>query len=165
MVELKIDGCNKKYLIDEDGNIFDVKENKFRKPSETNKGYLKVSFYINGKYKSKFVHRLVITTFNPVENMENLQVNHIDGNKKNNNINNLEWCTLQENMSHAWKNGLCSNSSPYGNLAHHKKIDRDIVDLILLDLKNGISYSKIANKYNISKSTVYQIKNGITWNK
>ena len=80
--ELKIDGLNKKYLIDENGNIFDVKENKYRKSSLTKDGYLKVSFYIYGKYKRKLVHRLVLMTFNPVENMENLQVNHIDGNKK-----------------------------------------------------------------------------------
>lgn len=161
--ELKIEGLNKKYLIDENGNIFDIKENKYRKPSVTKDGYLKVSFYIYGKYKRKLVHRLVLMTFNPVENMENLQVNHIDGNKKNNNISNLEWCTLEENMKHAWKNNLCKNSTPSGNMSHHKKIDEDTAKKIREDLKNGISYSKIAKKYNISKSTVYQINKRITW--
>ena len=161
--ELKIEGLNKKYLIDEDGNIFDVKENKYRKPFVTKDGYLKVSFYIFGKYKRKLVHRLVLETFNPVENMEKLQVNHIDGNKQNNNINNLEWCTLKENMKHAWENGLCKNSTPSGNESHHKVLDEDTVKLILLDLKNGMSYQKIADKYGVSKPTIYQIKNKITW--
>ncbi len=161
--ELKIEGVNKKYLIDEDGNIFDIKENKYRKPSVTKDGYLKVSFYIFGKYKRKLVHRLVLETFSPVEGMENLQVNHIDGNKKNNNINNLEWCTLKENMNHAWKNNLCKNSTPSGDSAHHKILNENTVRMILLDLKNGLSYQKISNKYNISRSTVYQIKNRVTW--
>ena len=165
MVKLNLEGCNKEYLIDEDGNIFDTKENKYRKPSITKDGYLKVSFYINGKYKRKLVHRLVLMTFNPADNMDNLQVNHKDGNKQNNNINNLEWCTQAENQRHAWINGLCDNSCPCGDNAHHKKLNRDTVNKILNDLENGLSYQKIANKYNISRSTVYQINNKITWKK
>jgi len=113
--ELKIDGLTKKYLIDTDGNIFDVKENKYRVPIENAKGYYKVSFYVYGKYKKFFVHRLVLQTFRPVDGMEKLQVNHIDGDKHNNTIDNLEWCTLKENMEHAWDNGLCKNSTPSGN--------------------------------------------------
>lgn len=70
--KLHIDGLNKEYLIDEDGNIFDIKCNKFRKPTETKDGYLKVSFYIYGKYKRKLVHRLVLQTFKPVDNMDDL---------------------------------------------------------------------------------------------
>lgn len=42
MKKLNIEGCNKEYLIDEDGNIFDIRENKYRKPSETKDGYLTV---------------------------------------------------------------------------------------------------------------------------
>lgn len=70
---------------------------------------------------------------------------------------------MQENVKHAWKNGLCKNSTPSGNDAHHRKINREIVNDILVDLENGLSYQKIADKYFISKSTVYQIKNNITW--
>ena len=164
MVKLNLEGCNKEYLIDEDGNIFDVKENKYRKPSITKDGYLKISFYINGKYKRKLVHRLVLATFNPIEDMDKFQVNHKDGNKQNNNINNLEWCTQLENQKHAWENGLCENSCPHGDNAHHKKLTKAIVDEILKDLECGLSYRKIAKKYDISPSAVYQIKNKITWN-
>lgn len=56
-------------------------------------------------YKTFKVHRLVAQVFLPnLENKE--QVNHIDGNKENNNINNLEWCTQIENMTHSYKIGL-----------------------------------------------------------
>lgn len=92
------------------------------------------------------------------------QVNHKDGNKKNNNVDNLEWCTLKENMQHTWNNGLCKNSSPCGDEAHHRKNNSEIVKNILLDLENGMSYQQIADEYNISKSTVYQINHRITWN-
>ena len=165
MRKLQLEGCNKEYLIDEDGNIFDIKENKYRKPTITEKGYLKMSFYINGKYKRFFIHRLVMMVFNPVENMDKFQINHIDGNKLNNNVKNLEWCTLLENMQHAWNNKLCKNSTPSGNNAHHKKINEDIAKNIREDLNNGFGCTYISRKYKISRSTVYQIKNNITWKK
>ena len=161
--KIDIQGLNKEYTIDEDGNIFDVKEQKYRKFHVTKDGYLKVSFYINGKFKRLLVHRLVLMMFKPIENMDKLQVNHIDGNKQNNNINNLEWVTQKDNMAHAWKTGLCKNSAPCGNKAHHRKISTEIVSCIRKDLEDGLSYQQIANKYNISKSTVYQIKHSITW--
>lgn len=49
---------------------------------------------------------MLMMAFRPVENMENLQVNHKDGNKQNNSFDNLEWVTVKENINHAWKNGL-----------------------------------------------------------
>lgn len=62
---------------------------------------------VNGKVKHVFLHRYVASTFIP--NTENKPyINHIDGDKQNNNIDNLEWCTHQENMSHAMRSGLNS---------------------------------------------------------
>ena len=162
--ELKIKGINKEYLINEYGEVFDIKENKLRKAYPNSKGYLKVSFYIYGKYKRLFVHRMVMQTFKPVENMENLQVNHIDCNKLNNHIDNLEWCTLQENMAHAWQNGLCKNSIGTGDNAHHKKLTEEKVRALKYDYyKNKMKIVDIIKKYEISRATFYQIKNEITW--
>ncbi len=68
-------------------------------------GYMYVVITINRIEHKEKVHRLVAKTFIP--NPENKsQVNHIDGNKENNNLNNLEWCTPSENMLHAYANNL-----------------------------------------------------------
>ena len=75
--------------------------------SYSKKGYLSVSVaLVNGKTKGTYKHRMVLEAWNKVENMENLQVNHIDTIKTNNNLTNLEWCTNQENQDHARENGL-----------------------------------------------------------
>lgn len=72
-------------------------------------GYRQVSISINGKCKTLSVHRLILKTFNPVNNMDVLDVNHIDGDKTNNNIENLEWVTKSENVIHSYKIGLQDN--------------------------------------------------------
>ena len=70
------------------------------------KGYKQVTLYDdNGKPKTMRVHKLVALAF--IENKDNLpQINHKDGNKQNNCVDNLEWCTHQENVLHAFHNGL-----------------------------------------------------------
>ena len=69
------------------------------------KGYYAVTFHMNNKAYCRKVHRLVIEAFKP--NPDNLHcINHIDGNKLNNRIDNLEWCTYQQNMQHAVRTGL-----------------------------------------------------------
>ena len=81
-----------------------VKE-KILNYSKSNRGYLQVCLTKNGKSKTFLVHRLVAKTF--IENVYNKsQVNHIDGNKENNSVNNLEWCTSSENNKHAFVLGL-----------------------------------------------------------
>jgi hypothetical protein len=94
------------YFVTEEGLIFSSKTNKFLKFSYDQQGYQRVCLYVgNCKNKTIKVHRLVAETF--IENVENKKdVNHIDGNKTNNNISNLEWCTRSENIKHAFKNGL-----------------------------------------------------------
>lgn len=69
------------------------------------KGYEYVVLCINGKTKYKLVHRLVLDAFLP-NYFNKPQVNHIDGNKRNNKVENLEWCTAKENVHHAVRTGL-----------------------------------------------------------
>lgn len=103
----------KKIIIDEIETNYSVSENGEVRNDITNKllsqrvqqGYKHVGLMVSGKAKSCRVHRLVATAFIP--NPENKPyVNHIDGIRSNNNIDNLEWCTPKENTQHAVRTGL-----------------------------------------------------------
>ena len=103
-----IKGYDGKYKVSSLGNIksFTYKsKGKLLKPQEGRKGYLQVLLYKNNKAHPKKVHRLVAEAF--LGNFcKKPQVNHIDGNKKNNNVSNLEMVTNSENQIHAYKNKL-----------------------------------------------------------
>lgn len=96
------------YFITEDGKVFNVQTKRYLKEQKNKKGYSVVRVTVNRVKKTIRIHREVAKAFIP--NPENKpQVNHIDGNKDNNNVKNLEWCTNQENADHAIKNGLWEN--------------------------------------------------------
>jgi hypothetical protein len=110
-------GFEGKYAVSNLGNIKTLErpcENKRRNlkegllsPRMNRSGYLQVLLYNKGYRKTVTVHKLVADAF--IDNSLNKpQINHIDGNKKNNHVNNLEWTTAKENTSHAHLLGLCS---------------------------------------------------------
>ena len=80
--------------------MFNKKTGVFLVPETTEKGYLRVDLMRNGERKHMKVHRLVAETFIPNPHRKP-QANHIDGNKQNNSISNLEWVTNDENRKHA----------------------------------------------------------------
>lgn len=97
-----------RYRVRDNGDIYSKYEAKVLAPAPTKKGYLQVSLIgDDGTTSSQLVHRLVALAFlDKVDNYNELQVNHIDGDKSNNNSDNLEWCTNNENNVHAWSTGL-----------------------------------------------------------
>ena len=91
-------------IINSIGKVFNYKS-RLLKPAKNKYGYLQVGVSINSKIKSFTVHSLVAKAF--IKNPKNKPtVNHKDGIKINNNVNNLEWATRSENSIHALKNGL-----------------------------------------------------------
>lgn len=100
-----IKGFEGLYFIDEEGRVFNSKWSKEVKHRHLVNGYLSLNLRKDGKLWHKLVHRLVAEAFIP--NPENKpQVNHKDGNKQNNSVENLEWVTSAENNDHAFRIGL-----------------------------------------------------------
>ena len=96
----RINGYEEMYAVSDQGEVYSFKK---LKPRENNCGYLCVVLCKDGeKPKQKFIHRLVAEAFLPT-NDYTLQVNHKDSNRKNNKIDNLEWCSVQYNnmLAHA----------------------------------------------------------------
>lgn len=147
------------YLICPNGKIISTK-GPLRELKQTLSGcgYLTVRLYHNGKGKTRKVHRLVAETYVP--NPDNKpQVNHKDGNKLNNDVDNLEWATGSENMIHATKMGL--NAS--GVKSYLAKLSEQDVRGIRFLLEAGYSPLEVAGLCNTTRGNVYQIKQGRSW--
>jgi YesN/AraC family two-component response regulator len=115
---------------------------------------------IDGKLATYKVHRLVAEFF--IENENNKpQVNHINGIKEDNNANNLEWCTNQENVQHAYDNNLIDVVK--GEKHHNSKLTIDIVNKMKELRETGLSFKNIAKQFNVSRTTCSRAIQGITW--
>lgn len=140
------------YDILPDGRILNKRWNRYIKPQPNNKGYGRVQ--LCGKFY--FVHRLVAEKFIP--NPNNLpQVNHIDGDKTNNCIENLEWVTNQENRDHAIKNGLHLQ----GEKCSWSKLTLENVKYIRNHRE--ISRKELSELFGVTISTIKDIQNGRSW--
>lgn len=144
-----IPDITEKLIISNYGRVYNVYTRQFVKGFIDNTGYRKIGFVIRNPdgsfYDRKYlVHRLVMMVFNPVPNMDQLQVNHIDMNRLNNALWNLEWCTAQENMQARFNTkGYSFSSEP--------RLSEDQVRLIC---------SKFSEGYSAKEVTEYVLKLG-----
>lgn len=127
-----------------------------------NNGYSYVELRINKKKKKGLIHRLVAMAF--LDNPDNKPcVNHKDGNKQNNSIENLEWCTYSENMKHAVSLGLNVVPNLRGENHPMHKLTAEKVRQIRELYDNGSFVSSIAEEFKITTEQIYNIVNHKQW--
>lgn len=120
------------YSISNYGNVRSDRYNKPLKPSASSNSYLYVNLIKDKKKKTTAVHKLVIEHFSDTQIQSNLVVDHLDGNKQNNKISNLEWVTISENTMRS-----------YGN--------NDAKRVLAKELRlSGMTLKEIANHINMS---------------
>lgn len=155
-----INGFNN-YLLYENGIVYSLKKKINLKPLNHKNGYLYYDLRHNKIRKLYYIHKLIADHF--IENPQlKPMVNHIDGNKKNNSINNLEWVTSKENVNHAVKMGLMNFR---GEKHPMSKLKIDQVNEIRNLLKEGkFTQNKIASMYNVTRGCIQGIQRNKNWN-
>lgn len=155
---INMESYDNKYQISNLGNVKSLKrQEKIMKSSLDGCGYLRVSLYKNGKYYTHNIHRLIAIHFIP--NPENhSSVNHINGNKLDNRVENLEWISHKDNILHAWNTGLCKPLTGKNN-GMTKLTESDILAI----RSDNRPASQIAKDYNIHECSVSGIKTRRTW--
>ena len=147
------------YKASASGRIFSIRSGKILKQRYERRGYKRVNFSVDGFHETKLVHLLVAEAFlGPKEN-DKVQVNHIDGNKDNCAVENLEYCTPSENTVHAFDLGLRARGSSHGMA----KLDEEKVREILRLHEGGASKSSMSRRYGISRTQVARIVNREFW--
>lgn len=153
-----IEGYEGYYKISNLGKVNSLRNKKILKPYLSD-GYYRVTLCVNGNRKIYKIHRLVAKSF--VLNTHNkLHVNHMDGNKINNNIDNLEWCTNHENRIHAALIGLM----PYGeNHCNSKLTNKQVLEIRKKYIPFKYGQTKLAKEYGVHHSTIQDILNYKQW--
>lgn len=157
---LEFDG----YYIKKNGEVFSTQRGGELRPLRCNassSGYRAVRIKSNGGKIFIGVHRLLAIMFIPNPHSKPC-INHIDGNKLNNSLENLEWATYQENTQHAYRIGL--QVSELGEDKGSSKLTNKEVKEIKQILKTTtLSQKQIGNMFGVGSSAISSIKNGRTW--
>ena len=160
-----INGEETRYEVSDTGVVFSINKSgkeKILKHFITDDGYHRVVIHLHGVKYTKQVHRLVAMAFIP--NPENKpQVNHINGNKNDNSVTNLEWNTPKENIDHAWSNGL-SHPAYCENHPNAVYTDEQIHEVCKELERNQLTMAEIGEKTSVSYTVVKQIRSHVIWN-
>jgi hypothetical protein len=146
-----------RYVTRSDG-VRQLQKGKLLKPWKAN-GYMSVELHKDLISQTYRVHRLVAAAF--LLNPENKPaVNHIDGNKVNNHLGNLEWCTSKENIAHAYRTGL--KTTKLGDDRKNRILSSPQV-VNILHMRGALPSKKIGELYGVSGETVRAIHNNRVW--
>lgn len=143
------------YIVYSDGRVFSKRRGIFVVPYMDKAGY----FCLRAPKIIK-LHRLLAICFIPNPKLFPV-INHKDGNKLNNSLSNIEWCSIKHNNQHAVRIGLHKPMFGIKNPASKLTYQDSLV--IKEALQNGFSGYAISKYYKVDKATIYRIKNGITW--
>ncbi len=128
-------------------------------PSKNKHGYLAVALCLKGVPQTHTVHKLVSKTFLGLR-PNHMQVNHLDGDKTNNAISNLEYCTPSDNTRHAFATGLNPSKGEANTSA---KLKTDDIKSIVARASNGETLRSIASSYGLVVSSIWSIVNNKAW--
>jgi len=147
------------YQISVDGTI--IGKRGYEIGSILENGYKQISISLGkGEREDWRAHRLVATLFIP--NPKCLpEVNHIDGDKLNNKVSNLEWCTHKENIRHAEETGL--RDSKGSKNSKSKLTEKDVVQIRRLLYETNLRQNQIAERFGVGPMIISNIKNGKNW--
>ena len=151
------------YLISSYGRVKSLHfgKQKIMSPRITHDGYHAITMTKKGVKKYKTLHRLVAENFPLNRRLDQDQVNHIDADKANNHIDNLEWCTQIENMKHLRENNLIKGRK--GEKHNLNVISEDTVIKVKEMIRDGYRNIEIMEKLNLKYWYVTDIKNEKSW--
>lgn len=159
------------YLVSKSGLVLNRHNLLILKPGDNGHGYKFVALCRDGIIKRMYIHRLVMMSFHPIEDMDKHQVDHEDFDRGNNELSNLSWATGRDNKNrsrgHGRYNVADTNHSSrvrdWADNGTHNTVKLTPVDVINIREANE-SASALAAKYNVSVASIFNVRSRKTWN-